>query len=138
MCPIKAGAIVAQKMEMSNLDPSGDTWVWVRPATGRDCLQRGQLLRNVSVDASGLLHNTVNPILLQNKEIWLTAGNEDGEIGRIVVERPDGSTHTFFKKKKSEYTEQEFVSELMELPPVVARTWNTLVRQVNEDWFYPF
>lgn len=135
--PVKAGALVAQKMELKNLDPSGDTWVWVRPATGRACLQRGELLTNKIVTPDGL-QPQCNPVMLQNEEIWLTAGNEDGEIGHIVVEyEGEDEPRIFFQKKKDDYTKSEFLKELMELPPIVAATWVSLVRQANQAWIFP-
>jgi hypothetical protein len=77
-------------------------------------------------------------VVLQNEEIWLTAGNEDGEIGHIVVEYEDtGESRTFFQKKKGDYSKAEFMEELMELPPIIAAAWVNAVREVNEAWFFP-
>lgn len=124
-------------MELSDLDPSGDTWVWVRPASGREKLQRGELLKDRTLTERGL-HSSVNPVALQNLEIYLVSGNEDGEIGHIVVEYDDGETRTYFAKKRSDYTRAEFIKELNELPDIVIAAWHAQVIRVNAAWFYPF
>jgi hypothetical protein len=124
-------------MELSDLDESGDTFVWVRPATGREKLQRGELLKDRTLTDRGL-HSSVNPVALQNLEIWLTAGNEDGDIGNIVVEYDGGDTRRFFPQKKDEYTRVTFFKELNELPDIVIAAWHAQVIKVNPGWFYPF
>jgi hypothetical protein len=135
--PIQAAPLVPQRMELTSLDESGDTFVWVRPATGREKLQRGELLKDRVFTQSGL-HSSVNPVALQNLEIWLTAGNGDGDIGTIVVEYDGGETRTFFDKKKVEYTRADFIKELNELPDIVIATWHAKVIEVNPGWMYPF
>lgn len=135
--PIKCAPLVPQRMELTNLDESGDTFVWVRPATGRDKLARGELLKDRVYSQNGL-HSSVNPVALQNLEIWLTAGNDDGEVGNIVVEYSDGSSRTFFSKKKGDYTRATFINELNELPDKVIAAWHAKVVEVNPGWFYPF
>ena len=137
--PIQAAPLVAQKMTLDDrtVDPSGDTWVYVRPATGREHLSRGELLKETSYELNGAIVVRANPILLQFEEIWLTAGNEDGKVGNIVVQRGD-EKRVFFEKSINDYTRSEFMEELTALPPMVLANWVVVVRRVNIAWQSPF
>jgi len=137
--PIQAAPLVAQKMALDDrtVDPSGDTWVYVRPATGREHLARAELLREISYELNGAIVVRVNPVLLQYEEIWLTSGNADGKVGNIVVLR-DKEEKIFFTKSLNDYTRTEFMEELSELPPTVVANWVAVVRRVNAAWRSPF
>jgi len=136
--PIKAVSLVAQRRELLDVDPSGDTWVYVRPVTGKEHLRRGELIRTRYFDA-GLATDT-NPVLLNQMEIYLSSGDEDGTIGNIVViygEDDDAKKRVFFEKKKTDYTQRTFLEELADLPITVFRSWHRQVIDVNQEWFYP-
>jgi len=137
--PIQAAPLVAQKMALDDrtVDPSGDTWVYVRPATGREHLSRAEMLKEISYEPNGAVVVRANPILLQFEEIWLTAGNEDGKVGNIVVHRGDDK-RIFFEKSIKDYTRSEFMEELADLPPIVLANWVVVVRRLNAAWRNPF
>ena len=67
--PIKASSITPVKKELLRSDPSGDTWVLIKPVTNREDLLRGELLRTqeVSWDDEGRLATrvVVNQYILQ-------------------------------------------------------------------------
>jgi hypothetical protein len=133
--PIQAASLLAQKRVLTDVDPSGETWVYVRPATGREHLRRGDLLRT-SYSAAGVVSDT-NPVLLAQMEIYLTCGGEDGTIGSIVVIYGEKDQREFFSKKKDEYTQRQFFAELSDLPISVFRDWHRQVITVNEEWTFP-
>lgn len=137
--PIQAAPLVAQKMLLDDrtVDPSGDTWVYVRPATSREHLARAEMLKETSYEPDGTIVVRGNPVLLQFEEIWLTAGNEDGKVGNIVVHRGD-EKRVFFEKPFDDYTRAEFMEELSDLPPMVVVNWVVVVRRLNKAWQSPF
>lgn len=131
---IKAGPLVPQRVELLESDPSGDTWVYITPATNRSNLERGEMLRDIEVTTQGVRVN-VNPYLLQNWQIWASAGAED--IGRVIVIRGDDEEDIFEGKGRDDLTRAQFMELLQKIPPTVIAEWNTKVLEVNADWRYP-
>ena len=138
--PIKAAPVIAQKHELASVDSSGETWVYVRPASGRSRLMRAEFVKDRHYTDIGIM-TQVNLVELQNLEIWLTCGNEEGEIGHIVVELPDGKERIFFEKRRDAYTEQEFTEELdllYRMVPAAVAAWHAGVKKYNPGWVHPF
>ena len=134
--PIKASSVTPVKKELKRSDPSGDTWVLVRPATTREDLLRGELLKTqeVSWDDEGRIATrvVVNQYQLQLEEMWLTFAG-----GHVVLENEDGELKELFKKGE-ETTRSEFFADVARVPPPARNEWVSLVREVNPAWLYPF
>ena len=134
--PLKASPVTPVKKELSAADPSGDTWVLVKPVSTREDLARGELLKTqeVSWDDEGRIATrvVVNQIELQLRELWLTFGG-----GHIVLEHEGGKKEELFKKGE-ETTWSEFFEDVMKIPKTARNEWVRLVREVNPAWLYPF
>lgn len=133
--PLKASLVTPVKRELSVADPSGDTWVLIKPASTREDLARGELLKTqeVSWDDEGRIATrvVVNQYELQLREMWLTFGG-----GHIVLESEDGKKEELFKKGE-EITWQDFFSDAMKIPTQARNEWARLVREVNRAWLFP-
>lgn len=140
---IKAASVEPQMVKLEDLDPSGETWVWVKPRTARMDLQRAQLLKTQEWTPDGqFIRVVVNPIELQHWQIWLSCGGPNGEIGNIVVESGEGDelvTTRLFAKKRDEYSGfGEFQRELFEAPVQLVSYWTGAIYGVNGSWVFPF
>jgi hypothetical protein len=142
--PIKAVDITPVKKELLSSDPSGDTWVMVRPITWRDDLVRGEQLKNkqTRLEAMAVTKATVvNSYSLRAHELWITYPSKDELSGakpcHIVVEHPDGSTSEPFGDKE-EMGMQGFMQALEQMPPNLVLEWHNKMIEVNPGWAYPF
>jgi len=142
----KASPVVPQKRPLG-VDPE-DSWVYVRPATQRMNLMRAELLRGQEFDTRGVyLRATVNPVVLQNKELWLSSPASDPDwkeaIAHVAVDYYDDGektkTKVFFEKApEGGWTEAKFYQELEKLPPMIVSSWVVEVHGVNQGWVLPF
>lgn len=134
--PIKASPVTPVKKELKRSDPSGDTWVLVKPASTREDLLRGELLKTqeVSWDDEGRIATrvVVNQYQLQLEEVWLTFGG-----GHVVLEKEEGEDETLFPNGEKT-TRPDFFADIMKIPPSARNEWVGLVREVNPAWLYPF
>jgi len=143
----KASPVVPVRKPL-DVDPE-DSWVYVRPATQRMNLMRAELLRGQEFDSRGIyLRATVNPVVLQNKELWLSSPASDPEwkegIAHISVASYDDEgevteTKVFFEDTpEGGWTEAKFYQELEKLPVGAVSSWVSAVHQVNNGWVLPF
>ena len=143
----KASPVVPVRKAL-DVDPE-DSWVYVRPATQRMNLMRAEMLRGQEFDTRGIyLRSTVNPVALQNKELWLSSPASDPdwkeEIAHISVDYYDDEdekteTKVFFEKTpEGGWTENKFYQELEKLPVMAVSSWVGAVHQVNQGWVLPF
>ena len=142
--PITATPVTPQVKKLTDLDPSGDTWVWVKPNTARMDLLRAQLLQTQEWTSDGrFIRVVVNPVELQHWQIWLAAGGPNGDIGHIILEEKDEKgvvTETqLMPKKKDDYSGfTEFQQDLFKCPPALISHWTAAIYDVNRSWLYPF
>jgi hypothetical protein len=142
---IEAAPIVPQK-QLLDIDPDGESWVLVVPATPVMNLQRGELLKMQEFDSSGYFTRViVNPVLLQNKEVWLSFPGRDpkfvDEPAHIVIvdeTAKDGKRVLFSKPPKDGWSESAFYEILEDLDPAIIASWVAAVRRVNRGWVFPF
>ena len=142
-----ASPVVPQKRPL-DVDPE-DSWVYVQSATPRMNLMRGELLKGQEFDTRGIyLRATVNPVVLQNKEIWISSPASDPdnkeEVAHIVVatfndEGEETSKKVYFAEMpEGGWTESNFYLELGKLPPIAVSCWVGEVHKVNPGWILPF
>ena len=139
---VKAGPTQPVKKLLDSSDPSGDTWVMIKPATYRDDILRGELLKDSRLVASGVqgvgMQSFVNQYALRAEEIWLTFEGAhlvlegEDEKGKISAEEP------FKDKTRANWSRGEFMDALDLLPPFVVIEWSRKVIEVNADWALPF
>jgi hypothetical protein len=125
---IKAADIVPVKKVLEKSDPSGDTWVMIRPITFRDDILRGDFLEG-------------NKSLLRAMELWITYPSKE-ELGgtppcHIAVEGEDGKASEPFTDKES-MGRMKFIEAIGELNPEVVLEWYQKMLEVNQDWVYRF
>lgn len=138
--PIDAAPIVPQEVVLRESDPSGESKVWIRPATNREDLERGQLTkdRTYGWDAELGMITRVNYNLaeLQAKEMWITydhaeitllVKDEDGKVKEVTPFRP-----------KSDMTYDQFIEALAMMPKSAIREWYRGMVRLNPDWTGPF
>lgn len=125
---IKAADTVPVKKELRECDPSGDTWVMIRPITFRDDLLRGDFLGG-------------NKALLKAQELWITYPTKEELDGRppchIVIEDKAGNESEPFGDKE-EMGRQKFIEALEKLDPEIVFEWYKKMLELNPGWTYPF
>ena len=145
---IKAAPIVTEPVKLLDIDPDGESWVYIKPRALLMDRMRGRLLNQQEFSADGrYIKVDVNPVELSLWEIWIAAGNEGGDIGQIVVEREvvdeEGNSSTkrevyFADLKKAEITYSQFVEELAKCPPSVRGSWTNQLHEKIPEWIFPF
>jgi len=142
---ITAAPVVPQMQKLTKLDPTNETWVWVKPTTARMDLMRAQLLQTQEWTSDGrFIRVVVNPVELQHWQIYLSAGGEDGGIGCLILEEPaeEGKKPertTLMPKKRDKYANfNEFQEDLLKCPPELITHWSNAIYEVNRSWLYPF
>lgn len=145
---IKAAPTTSKKVELIDVDPDGETWVYINPRTLRMDRMRGRILNQQEFSADGrYMKVDVNPVELSLWELWITCGNENGDIGQVVVEREiqmdDGEMTTkrevyLSSLKKDDITYSQFVEELDKCPPVVRTAWMNALHEEIPEWIFPF
>jgi hypothetical protein len=131
--------MVPEQRKLEVIDPTGETWVIVRPPGWEEDKRRGELLRNrrYSYDERGFLVTEVDCNIreLWEAEIWLTYENTnldvDIEQGGEVLK-----TITFDPRDETKF--DEFMDKLGELPPFIIRAWRGAVVDIVRDWRNPF
>jgi hypothetical protein len=141
--PIKAAAVVPQQKKLMDLDPTGESWVWVKPTTARMDYLRANLLQTQEWTSDGrFIRVVVNPVELQHYQIWLSSGGPDGSIGSLILADVDEEGKerltTLFPKKRDDYTLGDFMDELYKCPPQLISHWTAAIYEVNRSWMYPF
>lgn len=126
---IKVSEMTPVKKHLTGVDPSGDSWVLIKPITYRDDMQRGELLKEREMGAGGA-GKGINMYLLRAEEIWITYAN-----AHIVLEDEDGKEAQPFTE---EMTKKEFMTVLEGLLPAVVFEWHGKLVEVNPDWAFPF
>ena len=137
---IKAASIVPVRKELTRADPSGQTWAMITPASYRQDMVRGEMLRNreYAVDDNyGVVTRVdVNIYRLHAEELWITYHSasivledvdDDGKPANVDLFRP-----------KDEMTRSEFMVALGRLPRPVVSEWHQALVSVVPDWQYPF
>lgn len=142
---ITAAPVVPQMQKLLDLDPTGETWIWVKPTTARMDLLRAQLLQTQEWTSDGrFIRVVVNPVELQHWQIYLSAGGEKGEIGCLILEEPakEGEkpvrTNLMAKKRDKYANFKEFQDDLMKCPAALVAHWTAAIYEVNRSWLYPF
>ena len=142
---ITAVPVVPQKQILTDLDETGETWVWVKPTTSRMDLLRAQLLQTQEWTSDGrFIRVVVNPVELQHWQIYLSSGGENGGIGSLILEDPakEGEKPlrtTLMPKKRTDYANfKEFQDDLLKCPPALISHWTSAIYEVNRSWLYPF
>jgi len=138
---IKAASVIPVKKVLDGVDPSGETWVQIKPATYRDEMVRGEMLKDRQYaidDEYGVVTKVgVNLYQLHAEEIWICyhsaqikIESTDEKTGKAIVQEPF--------KPKEKMGRGEFMAELARLPRAVVSEWHRRVTEVNSDWQYPF
>lgn len=138
--PIKAASVTPEKVELSGCDPSGDTWVMIKPITTREDLLRGELLKITEINWTGgipVQHILVNQYALMLEELYLTFGG-----GNIVMEYPaeDGEPErrVILFEEGTDIPRRRFMEDVQKLPPEARDEWVQKMRGINQAWLFPF
>jgi len=129
---IKISAMTPVKKELDRADPSGETYVMIKPITYRDDMMRGELLKEREVSSEGRASKGLNMYLLRAEEMWLTYAD-----GHITLEDEDGKQSQPFSPRE-EMTRAGFMEALSALPSNIALEWHQKMVEVNPDWAFPF
>ena len=137
---IKVASLVAERVELRDSDPTGDTWIDVKAVTGRQDLERGRLLKisDIMWDESGRLAKRVivNPAMLRMEELWLPYGGSHVVLAQTDADGAETKVELFLDGAK--ITRERFMEDASKLPPLALREWSAAVRVLNPDWQYPF
>ena len=133
---IKASPLTATRYNFSDdVDPDQESWVEIKPVTGRMEEIRADLLRTQEVrfDDQGypIRRVIVNPYQLELEEMRLTFGGAN-----IVVEGEDGKPEKLFPDETM--SRQQFYEDMSKLPLAARKEWVAAVRRNNPVWLYPF
>lgn len=126
---IKISAMTPVKKHLEGVDPSGDSWVLIKPITYRDDMLRGELLKEREMTTTGL-GKGLNMYQLRAEELWLTYAGAN-----IVLEDEDGKEAQPFT---DEMTKAEFMAVVGPLVPAIVLEWHQKLVEVNPDWAFPF
>lgn len=124
--PIKISAMTPQKKILSEADPSGDTYVMIKPVSYRDDMARGEFLKEREI-ATG---KGINMYTLRAEELWLTYAGV-----HIVLESEDDKQAQPFSEGM---TKASFMEALSALHTDVVLEWHSKMVEVNPDWAFPF
>lgn len=138
MAKIQA-SMVPERRELS-VDPSGETFVVVKPPSWVEERQRAEMLKERTdyFDERGMPKTdiNVNTRELTELEIWLTYvetnlevefKDKDGKVEKVITFEP-----------KEDIEPREFFRKLAELPGSIVYSWREAVVDVVPDWRYPF
>ena len=134
---IKAVSIEVIPIPLIESDPSGETIFFMRPATGRDDIRRGDLLRNRAYaqdDVYGVVTKVeANLPELRVEELWLLYDHAE-----CVIETGEDEKSEPFKEKKL-MKRSDFMTALWMLP-VEARSelWAATIALCAKGWLSPF
>lgn len=138
--PIKAAPVEIVPIVLMDSDPTGETIFYMRPASGRDDIRRGQLLRNRAY-ASDEVYGVVTKVEanlpeLRVAELWLLYDHAECVV--INGEEPnEEKAEPFLERKKM--TRKQFTDALCMLPAGVrTELWNRMIEQCAPGWFSPF
>ena len=133
---ITVSAQVPTTKYLTATDPSGETYVVIRPPDFAVESERDQILKKRSMDAEGRVNVEVNLSALWAVEIWLTYvetnlhvqfTDEQGEVVKEIKFEP-----------RDKMTRDEFIRRLGELPPGIVYEWHMRLIEVVRDWAVPF
>jgi len=131
---IKASPVTPQRYTFE-CDPDGQSWVDIKPVTGRMEEIRANLLttQEIRFDDQGypVRRVVVNPIQLSLEEMRLTLAG-----AHIVVENEQGEEESLFADES--VTREQFYNDIDKLPIAARREWVAAVRRFNTVWMYPF
>jgi len=132
-------SMVPQQVPLS-ADPSGETWVVVKPPGWAEEKRRGGMLANRTdyFDESGMPATRVDVNIreLADVEIWLTYVETNLEVELLDEDGKVEETITF--KPKAEEDPAGFVRKLSKLPSYIVYSWRAAVVDVVPDWRHPF
>ena len=138
MAKIKVSAMVPERRELRTADPTGETWVKIKPPGYEEEIERGRLTskRSYHYTDSGypVTNVDVNTRLLWAEEIWLTYVETNLEVE--MGQGEDVETITFEPRAKS--ARGEFMEALAKLPPAIVYEWHAMVVDVVPEWTSPF
>jgi len=129
---IKISPITPVKKELDQADPSGETYVMIKPITYRDDMARGELLKERETSNTGRASKGINMYFLRAEELWLTYAD-----AHIVLEDEDGKQSEPFGPRE-EMTRDDFMKALIALQPAIVFEWHQKIVEVNPDWAFPF
>lgn len=140
MAKKQISANVPERRELTEWDPTGETWVLVRPPGWAEDKQRGRMLtdREYTFDKNGfpVTKVDVNTRDLWEVEIWITYQNTNLEAELVDADGKVVDKISFKERDKIEY--DEFMENLSKLPPETVAEWRAAVVDVVPDWRYPF
>ena len=133
---IKASTLTPVRYHFSEeIDPDQETWVDIKPVTGRMEEIRASLLttQEIRFDDQGypIRRVIVNPYELALMEMRLTYGGAS-----IIVEEEAGESETLFQEENM--ARQQFYEDMDKLPLIARQEWIAAVRRMNPVWLYPF
>lgn len=141
MAKITISTFTPQRRELRSADPTGETWVKIKPPGMEEEIQRSRMTskRTYKYDDEGFMEVSIdsNTRLLWAEEIWLTyvdtnldvvmeGAGDDGEDLEI----------TFDPRKKTDYS--TFMQHLLRLPRQIFYEWHHMVTDVVPEWRRPF
>jgi len=133
---IKVSTQVDKTKYLKTTDPSGETYVVIRPPDFGMESERDEILKQRSMDRAGRVNVEVNLSTLWAIEIWLTYvetnlhvqyTDEQGEVVKEIKFEP-----------KDQMTRDQFLRRLGELPPGMVYEWHMRLVEVVPDWAVPF
>ena len=136
---IKAVPVEVVAIQLLQSDPDGETTFWMRPATGRDDLLRGELLKNRAF-ASDMTYGAVTKIEvniqeLRMEELWILY--DHAECVLITGPDPEKDKEEPFKERKL-MTKVEFFAAYYRLPADArAELWSETIAQCSPGWRFP-
>jgi hypothetical protein len=139
MATIQASTPVAQTRYLSISDPSGETYVVIRPPDYQAETERGQMLSKRTLVPDGTMLRTqvdTNLNELWALELWLTYVETN-----LVVEFKDEKgevVKTIKFEPRDQMSRGEFLNRLGQLPPGIVYEWHSCVVDIVRDWAVPF
>lgn len=143
MARITVSAATVQRRELKGADPTGETFVMIRPPGMTECQQRAGLLsRHFSYwnTQGNLVQGTdCNAVDLAKHEIWWTHDDTNLEVD---IESDNGEIETVTFKSKRDTSYSEFMESLNKLGTPSAihifNEWHSMVLGVVPAWRNPF
>lgn len=135
MATIKVSTLVPQTRELREADPTGKTWVKIKPPGFEQEMERARLTTSRSYRLGEVQVNH-NSRLLMADEIWLTYAGTNLEVEIVLDE--EGNSEIVKFKPPGETNRGEFMDSLLKLPPKVVNEWHAMVMDVVPEWNVPF
>lgn len=141
MAKITISTFTPERRELRSADPSGETWVKIKPPGMEEEIQRGRLTskRTYRYDDEGFMEVAIdtNTRLLWAEEMWLTYKDTNLHVVLEGAGDDDEDVEITFKpRSKTDY--QEFMKALLQLPRQIFYEWHHLVTDVVPEWRRPF